>query len=279
MSNTDFSSYTQQSELFFQTKGSGIPLLLIHGIISDSSFFEPCMSVLSRSYQTICYDRRGYGKSVRQAYTDYSVHTQARDAAEVLGAVKAGPAYILGNSAGGLVGLELALHYPQLVKGLVIVEPSLGYEEQERLKLLAWNEELNEYARSGRHKQALPAFTRITGAPEGSSSAPSLMALKQTYQNLSAFLTGELNMIQHYLPPAEALRQITVPRVIAVTERGRESIFATSSVSAAKHLGWPLIHLPGYHNVAKDMPLDFSLFIHGVLSAMENGYFTSSPIE
>lgn len=250
--------------------GDGPALLMIHGIISDSSFFAECQKLLSKFYTVISYDRRSYGESTSVSFTDYSVRTQAEDAADILRSLNLDSAYILGNSAGGLIGLELAMQHPSLVKGLLMIEPSLGYEPEEKAKLLEWNRQLNQHKDSGKYKQVLPLFSAITGDSSGSSQF-SMAQMKRTYQNLSAFLDGELNEVQHYLPSRERLKSITAPVAVAVTERGRDSIFATSSESAAKLIGWPLFHLPGFHNTYKDFATDAAVFTHGIFSSMEKG--------
>ena len=255
--------------------GTGQPLLMIHGIISDSTFFDACAQWLSHFYTVITYDRRSYGNSNTEKYTDYTVKTQADDAAAILEAVGLGPAYILGNSAGGLIGLELTMQHPHLVKGLLMIEPSLGYDPAEREKLLAWNKLLNEYADAGQYKQVLPEFTKITGGSTGGGSF-SMAEMKRTYRNLTAFLKGELNDVQHYLPSKERLSQIDVPVAVAVTERGKESIFATSSESACEIIGWPLFHLPGYHNTYKEFPSDAAIATHGIFSSMEKNMILTS---
>lgn len=245
-------------DLYVCIKGKGKPLAMVHGIISDSTFFEDAMNILADDHQVIAYDRRGYGRSIRRTYSDYSVRVQADDLAGILKSNCREPAWIVGNSAGGLIAVEAAIRYPGMVRGMILVEPSLGYEDAEREKLIQWNEELNGYVKAGRIKNALPAFSRVTGAAETKKNAASFKELKQTYQNLSAFMYGELNEVQRYLPPVGELRKISVPVIVAVTEKGRESIFATSSETGARIIGWPVVTLPGYHNTAKDMPDEFA---------------------
>lgn len=250
-------------------QGTGSPLLMIHGIISDSVFFKECANLLSHFYTVITYDRRSYGQSNTEHYTDYSVHAQAKDAARILSALTDEPAFILGNSAGGLIGLELALSHPSLVRGLLMIEPSLGYDPADREKLQAWNRTLNGYAEAGQYKQALPEFARITGGSTRKTTS-TMAEMRRTFQNLKAFMEGELNEVQHYLPPLDSLSDLQIPAALAVTERGRESIFATSTIRAAEYTGWPLFHLPGYHNVVQDFPHDAAATIHGIFDLMQN---------
>ena len=50
-------------ELYYEVRGEGKPLLLIHGVIVDASLYEQTAEILSRYYKVICYDRRGYSRS------------------------------------------------------------------------------------------------------------------------------------------------------------------------------------------------------------------------
>ncbi|MFR8547651.1 MAG: alpha/beta fold hydrolase [Lachnospiraceae bacterium] len=256
-------------QLYVRESGAGTPLLLIHGIISDSSFFDGCMPYLQEQYHVLSYDRRGYGNSTQCRYCDFRVQTQAEDAAGILREYASEPAWIFGNSAGGLIALALAMQAPELVKGLVLLEPSLGYDPGEREKLAAWNEELNGYVRMGKTKRALPAFARVMGTVSEADRKTSFGELKRTYRNLDNFLYGELNEVQSYLPEEEHLRAIRVPVVIGVTQDGRDSIFATSSETAASWIGWPVAAFPGCHNVAKDMPGAFSNVLLQLLQKLQ----------
>ena len=243
--------------LHVNISGQGVPLVMIHGIISDSTFFDKSAVCLAEKYQVITYDRRGYGNSDQVSYSDYTVRAQAEDLICILRTFCREPAWILGNSAGSLIALEAALNYPELIRGMILLEPSLGYDPDEREKLLGWNRELNEYVEQRRIKRALMAFSRVIGGKAG-SAASSLQEMRQTYQNLETFMYGELNEVQHYLPPIESLMALKIPVVIGVTEDGRDSIFATSSESAARLIGWPVVRYPGYHNVAKEIPEEFA---------------------
>ncbi len=245
--------------LYTEMTGAGTPLLMIHGIISDGSFFDGCLPFLAGDYQVITYDRRGYGRSTGEDFKDFSVGAQAEDAARVLLKYTDRKALIFGNSAGGLIALELAFRHPDLVRGMVLLEPSLAWDEEERAKLREWNRELNEYVSAGRIKRAMPAFTRVTGAPASGDGA-GLAEMKKTFANLKNFMYGELNEIQAqgYDPGLERCRALQIPVKVAVTEKGSGSIFATSSVSGAELAGWEILSFPGYHNTAKDMPEEFA---------------------
>lgn len=239
----------------YWTAGEGEPLLLIHGIISDSSFFAGTARLLSASYQVITYDRRGYGSAAYSEEMDFSVAAQAQDAAAILTKVCREPAWIVGNSAGALIAIEACMRFPDLVRGLLLVEPSISFDPECRQMMKKWNQELNDYLLSGHIKRVLPAFHRVIGGQNLLSQGSSLAEMKRVYHNLYHFMHGELNEVQGYAPSKRRLSPIHIPVRVIVTDSGRDSIFGRSSQALAKEMGWKLSLLPGYHNTLKDNPV------------------------
>ena len=248
--------------------GQGDPLLMLHGIISDASFFDEAATKLAGSYRVITYDRRGYGASDKPADGDYTVAAQADDAAAVLQEHASAPAWVFGNSAGGLIAVELCLRHPQLVRGLVLLEPSLVVDPDSKAQIAAWNAELNGYVESNRIKRALPAFARVVGDPSGGKGASSLAQMRAVFANLDNFMHGELNEVQRYAPSPQVLAGIQVPVCVLVTKQGRDGMFGQTSRSGAEALGWPIAYVEGYHNAARDNAPAFAATLTQVLEGM-----------
>lgn len=265
-------------DLNVNVRGSGEAVLMVHGIISDASFFDGAADVLKDKYKVIAYDRRGYGKNedsadaeLRSAAEDtlqqFTVAAQAEDAANVIKMYSDGSAWVFGNSAGGLISIELALKFPELVKGLILLEPSLVYDDESVRLIEEWNRELNGYVESRKIKRALPAFSRVIGG-EASAEKMTLEQMKQTYKNLTNFMYGELNEVQHYRPDIETVRGIKCPVKIFVTADGQDSIFAKTSVAGAKTVGWDIIEVPGRHNMAKEKAAEFAKALDETIEGM-----------
>jgi pimeloyl-ACP methyl ester carboxylesterase len=102
-------------------RGSGSPVLFIHGTGSNSGTFEPVIDHLPGTVRAITYDRRGYGSSVGPPARRLGEH--ARDAAALLEVLAARPATVVGSSSGGVLALRLAAARPDLVSALVLIEP------------------------------------------------------------------------------------------------------------------------------------------------------------
>lgn len=110
-------------QLYYEERGSGTPILGIHGAGSSAVFWEDAAETLSEIGRTIIYDRRGSNRSERPApYETTSVREHADDALELLRVLDAEPAVLIGRSYGGTVGLDLALRAPDSVLGVALLE-------------------------------------------------------------------------------------------------------------------------------------------------------------
>ncbi len=117
------------AELHYDERGSGSPVLLVHG--TAACVWGDTFDRLATSHRVIAYDRRSFGGSAQPPPEDPRVH--ARDAAALLEALAAAPATIVGWSLGGVVAIELALERPDLVRALVLLEPALHVKSRPSL--------------------------------------------------------------------------------------------------------------------------------------------------
>jgi pimeloyl-ACP methyl ester carboxylesterase len=109
--------------LYYDERGSGTPILGIHGGGSSAVFWEDAAETLAGVGRTIIYDRRGSNRSERpEPYEITSVREHADDALLLLRALNAEPAILIGRSYGGTVALDLALRHPESVLGLALLE-------------------------------------------------------------------------------------------------------------------------------------------------------------
>jgi pimeloyl-ACP methyl ester carboxylesterase len=111
------------ADLYFEERGSGPPLLLIHGLAADADVWGASLEDLAEDHRILTYDRRGYTRSGRVPRGDF--RRDGEDAAALLRALDAVPATVVGWSSGGIVALDLAVHHPDLVAELVLLEPTL----------------------------------------------------------------------------------------------------------------------------------------------------------
>lgn len=103
------------------TSGPRQSVVLVHGAITPRSL-RPLLNeqVLTSRYHVVHYDRRGYdGNAPATTLAD-----MAADAALVAQSSAAGPIHVVGFSIGSIIALRLALSRPELVRSLVLIEPT-----------------------------------------------------------------------------------------------------------------------------------------------------------
>lgn len=109
--------------LYYDERGSGTPILGIHGAGSSAVFWEDAAERLAELGRVIVYDRRGSNRSERpEPYETTSVREHAEDALALLRALAAEPAVLIGRSYGGTVALDLALRHPESALGVALLE-------------------------------------------------------------------------------------------------------------------------------------------------------------
>lgn len=103
---------------------NGPALLLIHGQMVDWTNYWPALPELTKHFHVFAVDCYGHGASARapQRYTNLAL---GRDLAHFLREVVGQPAYVSGNSSGGLLAIAIALEAPDLIRGLVLEDPPL----------------------------------------------------------------------------------------------------------------------------------------------------------
>jgi pimeloyl-ACP methyl ester carboxylesterase len=107
-------------KLYYEVRGSGKPLVLLHGGLGASDMFGPILPTLSKGRQIIAVDLQGHGRTA-DIDRPLSVELMADDIAALLKHLEIPRADIMGYSLGGGVALLTAIRHPQLVNKLVVV--------------------------------------------------------------------------------------------------------------------------------------------------------------
>ena len=113
-------------ELHYVEQGNGVPVIFVHGSVDDYRSFEPQLEPLSQRYRVISYSRRYNFPNARSVPSgSHSALVEAADLANLLKALGAYPAHVVGHSYGAYTALILAMKHPELVRSLVLAEPPL----------------------------------------------------------------------------------------------------------------------------------------------------------
>ena len=111
-------------ELHYIEKGSGTPVVFLHGGLQDYRQWLPQFDRFAQEYRAITYSRRyNYPNVNRPIEGNHSALVDARDLTELLGALNIESAHLIGHSYGALGALLTALEYPEVARSLVLAEP------------------------------------------------------------------------------------------------------------------------------------------------------------
>ena len=91
--------------LFYEVKGSGRPLIMIHGNTEDHTIFEEASEVLKDKFTVYLLDSRGHGQSGKVNEIHYE--QMADDIAKFLEKLDLNDVVYYGFSDGGIIGLLL----------------------------------------------------------------------------------------------------------------------------------------------------------------------------
>jgi pimeloyl-ACP methyl ester carboxylesterase len=113
-------------DLSYVDQGRGVPVVFVHGAVSDLRFWEQQRSDFAKQYRFIAYTFRYHGTGPwPDDGKQYSAEIHAADLAALISALKAGPVHLVGLSYGGLLAAMVAVKEPQLIRTLTLAEPAL----------------------------------------------------------------------------------------------------------------------------------------------------------
>lgn len=104
--------------LYYEKTGQGRPVILLHGNGENHEIFDVLIPKLNCQYTVYAIDSRGHGLSSKVKTLDYD--NMAEDIVEFIKVNKMDKPMLYGFSDGGIIGLIIAIRYPDLLSRLMI---------------------------------------------------------------------------------------------------------------------------------------------------------------
>ena len=109
--------------LYYEEKGKGEPLLLLHGHSLDRRMWDLQFTPFSHHYRTIRLDFRGYGRSSNQ--DEQLPMTHVDDVITLMDSLRIDRAHVVGLSMGAFTAGDMLAMYPERMRSCVLASGSI----------------------------------------------------------------------------------------------------------------------------------------------------------
>ena len=224
------------AHLNYLREGAGRAVLLLHAGIADSRMWQPQAAELSKHFDVIRVDQRGFGDS-DLPQVPYSM---VADVIALLDHLDVERAHVVGCSMGGTLALDLTIEHPERVAKLVLVAAGVG-----GANLGAADAALFAEVEAADQRGDLEAVNRaevrlwVDGPRRAEGSAPRAvreLVLEMNGRALRSNFDGAVN--QRLDPPAVGrLREIKVPTLVIVGEEDLPHASANAELITSRVAG------------------------------------------
>ena len=196
--------------------GQGQPVVLIHGVGLNKEMWGGQIVGLAPHFQVIAYDMLGHGASPRPApgTTLEGYAAQLRDLLDHLGLARAS---VIGFSMGGLVARAFALHHPERLDSLVILNSVFNRSAEQRDGVI---ERTRQAAEHGPDANAEAALSRWFSREYQAANPAQMAAIRQTLANNDpqGYLTTYELFATQDMYRVDDLSSIQAPTLVATGE-------------------------------------------------------------
>jgi pimeloyl-ACP methyl ester carboxylesterase len=200
----------------YQVVGQGQPVVLIHGVGLNKEMWGGQVVGLSDTYQVIVYDMLGHGASPRPP-ANIDLKGYAEQLLELLDHLHLEKVAVIGFSMGGLIARAFALHFPQRLEALVVLNSVFNRSEQQRAGVI---ERTAQAAEHGPDANAEAALSRWFSLEYQGANPAQIKALRQTLaeNDPQGYLTTYSLFATQDMYRAEDLGSLSMPTLIATGE-------------------------------------------------------------
>jgi pimeloyl-ACP methyl ester carboxylesterase len=124
-------THFKNTSISYTDQGKGTAIVLLHGFLENKKMWDAFIPEWSKKFRIITVDLLGHGETGCMGYV-HSMENNADVVHEVLAELRLRKAILVGHSMGGYVALAFAELYPDVVKGLVLLNSTSRADSEER---------------------------------------------------------------------------------------------------------------------------------------------------
>lgn len=210
----------------YRRAGKGAPVLLLHPIGLDSSWWQPFSAQLAPRFCVVAMDCRGHGGSA-PVRGEVELTDLADDAAALLRALGLAPAQVVGLSMGGMVAQVLAIRHPDVVRSLVLLGTACTLPDEARKQMVS----RGEIARRDGMRGVLGATLQRWFTPAALTSELAKRCEKRLLENDVESWAASWRAISR-LDTFSLLKRIKAPTLVVTGDRDLSTPPAAATVIA-----------------------------------------------
>jgi pimeloyl-ACP methyl ester carboxylesterase len=132
-------------DVHYRVTGEGMPIVLLHGVSSSLHTWEVWQNILSDYFKVISIDVPSFGLSGPHPNANYEVEMYMGLLDNLLNHIGVDSCYFAGNSFGGYLTWNYALHQPQKVKKIILLDAAGFSRKEEDIDNIGFRMALNPY--------------------------------------------------------------------------------------------------------------------------------------
>jgi pimeloyl-ACP methyl ester carboxylesterase len=204
-------------ELYYESRGEGTAVTLLNNFFLTAPSWRVYSEELERYYRVLSYDMCNHGASSHlEAEPTWEEH--AADVIGLLDALEIESTYLIGSSVSTMLARDVALAYPDRVKGLVLAGPVLGPLGMRRHRQIqrAWLRTLETHGMAALYEHIYP---EVFGAEMNEAlGTPGFLGLREAFTALTTAedLGSGLKLALTGDTSPELLARISAPTLVVV---------------------------------------------------------------
>jgi pimeloyl-ACP methyl ester carboxylesterase len=123
----------KNTSVAYSDSGKGTAVVLLHGYLENQQMWADFVTEFSKKHRIITIDLLGHGQTESLGYI-HSMEDNADVVHAVLAELRIRKAVLAGHSMGGYVALAFAELYPEMVKGIALLNSTSRADSDERKK-------------------------------------------------------------------------------------------------------------------------------------------------
>jgi pimeloyl-ACP methyl ester carboxylesterase len=261
------SAYTRNdgADLYYEVRGKGAPLLMIHGGTGESGYFAETAEHLKDEYTVITYDRRNCTRSKADSSVDADVFQSASDAVAVLKAACGHEkAFAFGTSAGGIIALGLTQFYPGLFRKIVAHEAPVYKLSPDEPDFAMMKKVALDIMPNRGLEAAVEVFFPVIVPDPNPTAAPDPDLQARMNKNAEYFFLHELLPFVTYDFDLDKIAKNDVELIIVAGNEWDSSVTRSARLTAQR-TGRQFIEVPGYHCFPNERPELFARTLKSIL--------------